>query len=112
MNKKNLFEGHPPEKCWQKKGKVWVSRILIQMEDNDKNKNLINIKFAKLSFTHKSQVSLGVGDGQRYISNIYQIYIKYISNIFQIYNIYIKGISAAVVVVDESDGTAPENPYD
>ena len=23
-----------------------------------------------------------------------------------------KGISAAVVVVDESDGTAPENPYD
>ena len=69
-----------------------------------------NIKFVKLSLkkieqkhtlTHKSQVSLGVGDGQRYISNIYQIY-----------NIYIKGISAAVVVVDESDGTAPENPYD
>ena len=23
-----------------------------------------------------------------------------------------KGIAAAVVVVDESDGTAPENPYD
>ena len=72
-----------------------------------------NIKFVKQkieqkhTLTHKSQVSLGVGDGQRYISNIYQIYIKYISN-----NIYIKGISAAVVVVDESDGTAPENPYD
>ena len=66
-----------------------------------------NIKFVKQkieqkhTLTHKSQVSLGVGDGQRYISNIYQIY-----------NIYIKGISAAVVVVDESDGTAPENPYD
>ena len=54
-----------------------MSTILIQMEDNGKNKNRLHIEFVKQkieqkhTLTHKSQVSLGVGDGQRYISNIY-----------------------------------------